>query len=177
MIGERMMVGVVLERRRLDDPWRDHVWHALEVVPGMAELPEWRKLAEDANGVRWLAAVLPIEMFPKETDGYRMNVTGESPSVFVVLRPDAEGGAGREMKVFHATVCPFEAGNYGQNGAETVDALPMPIEIRAWVEAFVARHHVEQPFRKRQRDRLDPDKIGFGRGVPNKDGGGGRGHD
>ena len=177
MSGETMMVGVVLERRRIDDPWREHVWHAREVVPGMAELTEWRKLSEDADGVRWLAAVLPIEMFPKETDGYRMNVTGANPSVFIVLRPDGAGGAGREMKAFHATVCPFEAGNYGQSGEETVDALPMPAEIRAWVEDFVARHHVEQPFRKRQRDRLDPDKVGFGRGAPNKDGGGGRGRD
>ena len=173
MIGEKMMVGVVLERRRLDDPWRDHVWHALEVVSGMSELSEWRKLSEDANSTRWLAAVLPIEMFPKETDGYRLNVTGESARVFVVLRPDGAGGPGREMKAFHATVCPFEAGSYGQSGEETVDALPMPAEIRAWVEDFVARHHVEQPFKKRQRDRFDPDKVGFGRGAPDK----GRGHD
>ncbi len=173
MIGEKMMVGVVLERRRLDDPWRDHVWHALEVVPGVAEMSEWRKLSEDATGVRWLAAALPLEMFPKETDGYRMNATGESPSVFVVLRPDGAGGQGREMKAFHVTVCPFEAGNYGQSGTETVDAVLMPPEIRAWVEDFIARHHVEQPFRKRQRDRLDPDRVGFGRGAPDK----GRGRD
>lgn len=173
MIGEKMMVGVVLERRRMEDPWRDHVWHALEVVPGMSELSEWRKLSEDADATRWLAAVLPIEMFPKETDGYLLNVTGESARVFIVLRPDDAGGPGREMKAFHATVCPFEAGSYGQSGVETVDALPMPPDIRAWVEDFVARHHVEQPFKKRQRDRFDPDKVGFGRGAPDKE----RGHD
>lgn len=165
-ISESMKVGVVLERRALADPWRDHVWHAIEVVPGAPADISWREIGKSEGAVRYLAATLPIEMFRKETEGYRINLTGETPRVFVVLRPDPEGPPGREMRPFHVTVCPFEAGSYNQGGDEIVDPVPMPEEIRAWVEDFVARHHVVEPFIKRKRDRADPDKLGFGRRGP-----------
>lgn len=164
--SERMNVGVVLERRRLDDPWRDHVWHAVEIIPGVGEVGEWRELMRSEHAVRYLAASLPIEIFRKETDSYRMNLTGRNPRVFVVLRPDPDGPDGREMRPFLATVCAFEASNYGQGGDEVVDDIPMPDEIRVWLDNFVAYHHVEEPFVKRQRDRADPDKMGFGRRRP-----------
>ena len=165
-ISERMNVGVVLERRALSDPWRDHVWHAIEVVPGAPADTAWHELIRSEVAVRYLAATLPIEIFRKETDSYRLNLTGQDPRVFVVLRPDPDGTPGREMRPYLATVCAFEAGNYGQCGDEIVDAVPMPDEIRAWVEDFVARHHEAEPFVKRKRDKLDPDKLGFGRRQP-----------
>ena len=169
---EIMNVGVVLERRALADPWRDHVWHAVEVVPGAPADISWREIGHDEGSVRYLAATLPIEMHRKDTEGYRTNITSDDPRVFVVLRQAPDSPLGREMRPFLATVCPFEAGCYSQSGEETVDTVPMPDEIRAWVEDFVARHHVVEPFVKRQRDRVDPDKMGFGRGKP---GGGRRG--
>ena len=163
---ETMNVGVVLERRALADPWRDHVWHAVEVVPGAPADISWREIGHDEGSVRYLAATLPIEMHRKDTEGYRTNITSDDPRVFVVLRQAPDSPLGREMRPFLATVCPFEAGCYSQSGEETVDTVPMPDEIRAWVEDFVARHHVVEPFVKRQRDRVDPDKMGFGRGKP-----------
>ena len=35
----------------------------------------------------------------------------------------------------------------------------MPEAVQAWVAAFVAEHHVEQPFQKRERDRADPEAL------------------
>jgi hypothetical protein len=135
---------------------------AVEVVPGAAADISWRELGKDEGSVRYLAATLPIEMHRKDTEGYRINITGQNPRGFVVLRPEPDSPPGREMRPFLATVCPFEAGIYGQSEDETVDAVPMPDEIRAWVEDFVARHHVVEPFVKRQRDSAEPDEIGFG---------------
>jgi len=31
--------------------------------------------------------------------------------------------------------------------------------VRATIDAFVAEHHVEQPFYKRKRDRADPEAL------------------
>ena len=36
----------------------------------------------------------------------------------------------------------------------------MPEAIQQLVAAFVAEHHVEQPFIKRKRDRADPEALG-----------------
>jgi hypothetical protein len=39
----------------------------------------------------------------------------------------------------------------------------MPPDLVAWVQAFVDKHHVDEPFYKRKRKRYDPDEAGFGR--------------
>jgi hypothetical protein len=38
-------------------------------------------------------------------------------------------------------------------GDDLVEAVPMPEGLIAWVQAFVERHHVDQPFEKRKRNR------------------------
>jgi hypothetical protein len=35
----------------------------------------------------------------------------------------------------------------------------MPEPVCAMIAAFVAEHHVEQPFHKRERDRADPEAL------------------
>ena len=44
-----------------------------------------------------------------------------------------------------------------------VEPVPMPESVAVWLSAYVAAYHVEEPFRKRQRRKLDPREIGFGR--------------
>jgi hypothetical protein len=44
----------------------------------------------------------------------------------------------------------------------------MPAPVRLILEAFVAEHHVEQVFHKRQRDRADPEALAR-RGPMRKD--------
>ncbi|MGH6902881.1 MAG: DUF3305 domain-containing protein [Geminicoccaceae bacterium] len=38
-------------------------------------------------------------------------------------------------------------------GDDVVEAVAMPDALIAWVQAFVDRHHVDQPFVKRKRER------------------------
>jgi hypothetical protein len=40
-----------------------------------------------------------------------------------------------------------------------VEAVAMPDAVRAQLDAFVADHHVERPFHKRERDRPDPEAL------------------
>ena len=69
---------------------------------------------------------------------------------------------------FLATVCPYEAESYSENGEDIVEGDVMPTEINEWVQSFVERFHVDQPFRKRkQKKAYDPRKSGFGRRGPN----------
>ena len=50
-------------------------------------------------------------------------------------------------------------GLHRRTAIDLVEAVPMPESVRAIVEAFVAEHHVEQPFVKRKRDRADPEAL------------------
>jgi hypothetical protein len=41
-------------------------------------------------------------------------------------------------------------------GNNLVATVPMPAAIIETIDSFVAEHHVERPFTKRQRDRGEP---------------------
>jgi len=45
-------------------------------------------------------------------------------------------------------------------GNDLVETVPMPKAIQEAIADFVAEHHVERAFTKRERDRADPEKLG-----------------
>jgi hypothetical protein len=45
-------------------------------------------------------------------------------------------------------------------GEDLVETAPMPEGLVAWVQAFVERHHVDQPFVKRKRKRVKGEERG-----------------
>jgi hypothetical protein len=56
--------------------------------------------------------------------------------------------------VLTVTADPAEGESLTEAGDDLVETVPMPEAIRRSVEAFVAEHHVERPFVKRQRDNV-----------------------
>jgi hypothetical protein len=79
------------------------------------------------------------------------NLNDEAPLVYVVLR---EGGEhGQPVHVAIVTASPHEAEAYGQVSEEIVGGVAMPQPLVELVEAFVAEHHAEEPFVKRQRQK------------------------
>jgi hypothetical protein len=157
----RMPLGVVVERRELDNPWQRWAWKAVAVLPGAPPVEGWRELARDERAVRWHAATLPLELHRAETEAYRVNLAGRSPAIYVVLRKTqpSERTAGNEVAPFLVTASPYEAEGY-MEGEDLVEAVPVPQGLLAWVQAFVERHHVDQPFVKRKRKRMKGEEPG-----------------
>ena len=139
----RLPVRISLERTKGSGRWGSAAWQAVAVTPETT-----RANAGDPK--------LVLELHRKETEGYRTNLAS-ARAVYVVLRPDDDG----VLSVpFLATVCPFEAQDYADDADSRVDAVTMPDSIAAWVTAFVRRHHVEEPFRKRARQpRPSPESF------------------
>lgn len=164
MITDTMTIGIVLERREVDHPWQDHEWVGVAVIPGAPEIDGWRLLDEGRGWKRYYAGTLKLEIFRKETEGYRLNLMNVPPKVFVVLREDEESEA--ELEPFFATVCPFEAQAYLDGDEDLVEPIPMPDVVAAWLSDFVEKHHVDEPRRKRkqtpQAAAEDPRKPGIG---------------
>ncbi len=172
-ISERMNVGIVVERRDIDNPWEDHCWAAVAVIPGAApntgkdgagEDGEWPVLDQAPGVVRYFAGTLPIEIFRRETEGYRLNLSNDPPVVYVVLRFDDDAPHGIEP--FMATVCPNEAQLLLDGDEDLVEPVPMPDEVAAWLQDFITTHHVDQPVYKRKRKPYDPRKGGPAPGAP-----------
>jgi hypothetical protein len=144
----RMSLGVVVERRELDNRWQRWGWKPVAVIPGAPPVDAWRELIRGERFVRWHAATLHLELHRADTEAYRANLSGKVPAIYVGLR--RQSGGEHEYAPFLATASPYEAAGYTE---DIVEAVPMPDALIAWVQAFVDRHHVDEPFEKRERDK------------------------
>ena len=154
-----MPLGVVVERREIDNPWQDHEWRPVAVIPGAPPTDEWKDLARDERSVRYLAATVPLELHRKETEAYLVNFSNDLPLVYVLLTSDDEAGASHEIKPAQVTASPYEAQDYLDAGEDIVEGVAMPDGVIAWVQAFIDRHHVDEPFKKRKRKRHDQAEV------------------
>jgi len=159
--SETMPIGVVVERRRLANPWQDHEWRAVAVLPGTPEAAPWTVIAEGDGWTRYHAGIATLEMFPKETETYQFNIESREPAVYVFLRR-AESERGIEL--LGATVCAGEADVHSDAGDDLINAVPMPPDVLDWVRAFVAAHPRQDTFIKRERRRADPEALARGGG-------------
>jgi len=148
-----MALGVVVERRRSRSPWQDWLWQPVAVLLGAPPLGAgWRELMRGDGWTRYHAGNLALELHRTETDAYLLNLAQRPPRVYVVLRP-TRGPAERPFQPLLITASPAEAEGYLSSGDEIVEGVPMPAPVIAWLQDFVAHHHVEVPFVKRKRRR------------------------
>lgn len=121
------------------------------VAPGVPVGEAVRQAEED----RWVTGGITLELFRKETEGYRRNLSAPTPRIYVILRPVTEddGDAWRPLPVkpVLVTACPYEAEAYMHGDETQVEAVSMPDDVAHWIGAFCARHHIDQPFVKRKR--------------------------
>ena len=151
---ESLPLGVIVERRRIDNPWKEHSWRPVAVFTGAAPRDpagDWAELRHGADWAQYHAGTLPLELFRRETQGYRLNLSQEPPRLFVVMRTGEAADSRHEVVPFLVTACPHEAQDYLDSGEEIVEPVAMPPEVIAFVQAYVDTYHVDEPFRKRKR--------------------------
>ncbi|MCK0168332.1 DUF3305 domain-containing protein [Jannaschia sp. S6380] len=141
-----MPIGVLLRRSPGVTRWVAQVWTLAGIVPH-APPADWTPLRDDGTVAEFHAATLTLELHRKDTDSLIQNLTAQVPSVWVALR-----GAGRPEPV-KVTASPFEASFHEIDAEDRVEKVAMPAGMVEWVEAFVALHHVDEPFVKRRRDK------------------------
>ncbi len=164
-----LTLGIVLERRAVDNPWIDHEWRPVTVIPGMRPLSPsetWTRLREGADWVQYHAGTLNLDLFPRETEGYRLNLSQDPPRLFVVLRDGEDSDSDHEVVPFLVTACPYEAQDYLDSGEELVETVAMPEGVVGFVQDYVNRHHVDEPFLKRKRKRYGGGDEAFARRSP-----------
>jgi Protein of unknown function (DUF3305) len=149
-------VGVVVERHKAQSPWIDFTWIPVSVLCGVPEASPWTMLSAGGDGATFYAGAAEIELYRTETGHYRDNLGSGAPGLWVALRP-TEGEP--PYQLLAVTADPAEGEAWTQSGTDLVEMVPMPEAVQAWVASFVAEHHVEQPFHKRERDRADPEAL------------------
>ena len=47
--ADTMPVGVILERRKIDNPWQEYAWYVVAVLPGAQRSEEWMEMQRFAD--------------------------------------------------------------------------------------------------------------------------------
>lgn len=149
-------VGVIVERSKGATLWAEFYWRAVSVLPGQPDTAPWTKLSDDGERVSFYAGTAEVQLYPTETGFYRDNLQSGAPALWVALRPVE---ADPPFVVSVVTADPNEGEGLTETATELVEQVPMPAVIQQVVAAFVAEHHVEQPFVKRKRDRANPEAL------------------
>lgn len=149
----RIPVGVVVERRKAKSAWADVLWRPVSVFAGTPVAAAWTPLGADDEVALFYAGEAVIELYRTETTNYRDNLASGVPSLWVNMRPTTSE---LPYELLAVTADPAEGEAFTDAGSNLVEAVPMPSEIADIVSRFVATHHAERPFVKRQRDRQEP---------------------
>lgn len=155
-----MPLGVVVRREPGVTRWANHVWKAISVLPG-AGPANWKELRRDGDVVEFHASTVTLELFRSETEAYLQGLSAQVPSIYVVMRETEDEAP---LEIVLATASPYEAQDYADTGEELVEKVSMPEGLNAWIRAFIERHHEDEIFVKRRRDkkRIDLKEDGIG---------------
>lgn len=149
-------VGVIVERSRAESRWLDFHWRPTTVLAGQPDTAPWTKLAEDDERTTFYAGPAEIGLYRSEAAHYRENLMSGAPLLWVVLH---QSGGPLPYELHVVTADPAEGEGATEAGSAIVESVPMPDAVRDAVAAFVAEHHVEEKFVKRQRDHSNPEAL------------------
>ena len=181
-------VAVVMRRERVEGAasrWQAWRWVLAEVVAaqtGFGAQP--RLLFKDDKEERWLHPGHTVGLVKDDTEGYYLNVTTPAPCWFVMWRMEETACLAPEPIAVPqiVTLSYHDAGRW-LDAQETVEQVPAPPDIVAWLQAFIDENHVPEVKRRRRpesfrslTDRFgNPAAVSTGKRSGGSGGGGGAG--
>lgn len=156
-------LGVVLRRTPGATRWAKWSWRAVAVLPGAPEA-DWKEMRREGDAVEFHAATLPLELYRTDTEAYQTGLNVAEPSIYVVMRDDADPASPHPLEILLVTASPYEAQDYTDSGEEIVERVPTPPALIALIRDFIAEHHQQEVFIKRKRDKKRVDEVEPGKG-------------
>jgi hypothetical protein len=140
MSTHSVTLQVRMERRALAaNRWASHQW----VVAALLPQDEPAATTEDVR----LFGPFEVRLFRDEAEGYFLNTSSGEPQAFVMWRL-GDGGLEGDPDVRSVTFSYNEAARL-MDAQERVDTVPLPAEMRNWLESYVAEHYKPEPKKKR----------------------------
>ncbi|QDY69798.1 DUF3305 domain-containing protein [Qingshengfaniella alkalisoli] len=156
-------VGVIVEKRRSNHPWMDWGWKPVEVFHALdLSLARWTVMHSADDLTRYYAGFTTVALHRKDSEALRLNLMLNTPEIYVALAPQTDE-PGFPWKLKGVTASSYDAQDWLDGDSLLVEKLPMPDPVAAFIQAFVEHHHIDMPFKKRKRDRLDIEEQKFGK--------------
>ena len=147
----RKRIGVIMQRRTVQNRWQSEVWEPAGVLPEQAATGAPRKLVESGDTTHWLYPGYDVFLRKAEAEGYYHNVSSPEPCVFILWRME-----GAQAVPQFVTVSYDEASRW-MDGGEKVDRVAMPADLFAWVGEFVEKNYRFAPKKRiRPQSFLSP---------------------
>lgn len=158
-----LKVGAVVRRSPGVTRWAREIWKPVAVIPGAPEA-FWKEMVRDGEVVDYHAGTVCMELFRADVEAYLVSLNMTVPSVWIIMDRDDTNRSPSGWFVSTITASAFEALDALDSGESIVEPVPVPESLAAWIKEFVDLHYIEEPFKKRQRDKHRIDGIEDGKG-------------
>ena len=149
-------VAVVMEREAQPNRWEDWRFTVADVLVDEGGLGEARVLRDDGKRRQSLTPGFELELFKDEGEGYYLNLSSGAPVWFVMWRCDDDDPS---LAVPQAVSLSYNEAGRWLDAQERVDNVPLPAEIRDWLQVFTDENYKPEPKkRKRPASFLPPDQ-------------------
>lgn len=157
----RWPAAVIMQRTALTHRWASEKWEASSVVPDLDPGAEPRVILQTPDILQILFSGLQLKLQRDEAEGYYMNITSPQPKVFVMWRM---GETRAEPQFLTAS---YNEGARWLDSSETVDGVPLPVELVPWLASYCEQHYRPEP-RKKPKYATNKDKGRMGNWRPDQ---------
>lgn len=158
-----LFVGAVVRRTPGVTRWARDIWKPVAVIPGAPEA-FWKEMVREGDTVDYHAGTVAMELFRADVESYLVSLNMATPSVWIIMDRDESRRSPSGWFVSAITASAYEAQDALDSGESIVEAVPIPESLAAWIKEFVDMHYIEEPFKKRRRDKHRVDGIEDGKG-------------
>jgi hypothetical protein len=142
-----LRVAVQIDREQKPNQWEDWRHRIAQVLLDEGQFGSGsRLLRDDGRQASFLFPGFEVSLHRDEAEGYYLNLSSGSPVWFVMWRSD-EVDPSRAWPE-RVTLSYHEAGRL-LDAQERVDNLPLPPEVRDWLQAYADAHY--RPEKKERR--------------------------
>lgn len=132
-----LLLSVLMRQRPVVSRWVTHEWEVAAVVPSDT-VSDPAQLRFDGFEVR---------LYRDEAEGYFLNTSSGEPCAFVMCRVNEEDAEAAPTP--HSLTLSYNEAARWMDAQERVDAVPLPVALRAHLEEWVAANYRPEPKKKR----------------------------
>ena len=150
-----LRISVLAIRRPPVTRWGTGELRASAVLPQEPQTAPHTCLGTEGGVETWYLGGRDLILYSGDTGHHRDNLASGRPAIWVTLK----GQDPARAEIMNVTADPYEGEGFASDPDLSVEAVPMPEQLRTEIAEFIARHHVEIPFKKRKRQPVDPNAM------------------
>ncbi len=143
-------LAVVMQRRNARSRWAGVIWEPTAVMESDQPPGEPRLVVKHEDYEQWLHPGFELAIHRDEIEGYYLNVSSDSPRVFVLWRMEGEHGDDNAPALPLQVTASYDEGGRWMDGGHSVDSVAMPPKVFAWLGEYVEKNYRPEPKKRRK---------------------------